>query len=103
MPSVMIIGASRGIGLGFVQAYAAADGWQVHATTRTIDAPGELGEVPGDVTLYQLDVIDAGQIRALAMALEAPIPTTRRWIRWSRRDHWIPARGEHWRRRADER
>ena len=62
MPSVMIIGASRGIGLGFVQAYAAADGWQVHATTRTIDTPGELGAVPGDVTLYELDVIDAGQI-----------------------------------------
>ena len=32
MPSVMIIGASRGIGLGFVQAYAAADGWQVRLT-----------------------------------------------------------------------
>jgi NAD(P)-dependent dehydrogenase (short-subunit alcohol dehydrogenase family) len=66
----MIIGASRGIGLGFAQAYAAADGWQVHATTRTLDTPGELGEVEGDVTLYQLDVIDAGQIHALAMALE---------------------------------
>ena len=70
MPSVMIIGASRGIGLGFVEAYAAADGWQVHATTRTLETPGALGEVPGDVTLYQLDVIDAGQIRALAMAME---------------------------------
>ena len=70
MPSVMIVGASRGIGLGFVEAYAAADGWKVHATTRTLDAPGDLGEVEGDVTLYQLDVIDAGQIHALAMALE---------------------------------
>ncbi len=68
MPSVMIIGASRGIGLGFVQAYAAADGWEVHATTRTLDAPGALGEVAGDVHLYELDVIDAGQIRALATA-----------------------------------
>ncbi len=70
MPSVMIIGASRGIGLGFVQAYAAADGWEVHATTRTLNAPGELGEVPGDVTLYELDVVDAGQINRLAMAFE---------------------------------
>ena len=70
MPSVMIIGASRGIGLGFVKTYAAADGWQVHATTRTPDAPGELGEVPGDVTLHELDVIDAGQINRLAMAFE---------------------------------
>ena len=70
MPSVLIIGASRGIGLGFVKAYAAADGWQVHATTRTLDAPGELGKVSGDVTLYQLDVIDAGHINRLAMAFE---------------------------------
>ncbi len=70
MPSVMIIGASRGIGLGFAQAYTAADGWQVHATTRTIDNPGALGEVDGDITLHPLDVIDAGQIQALAMALE---------------------------------
>ena len=70
MPSVMIIGASRGIGLGFVQAYAAADGWQVHATTRTLVTPGELGEIAGDVSLYELDVLDAGLIHALAMAFE---------------------------------
>ncbi len=70
MPSVLIIGASRGIGLGFAQAYAAADGWQVHATTRTIDNPGALGEIEGDISLYGLDVIDAGQIHALAMAFE---------------------------------
>lgn len=70
MPSVMIIGASRGIGLGFAKAYAAADGWQVHATTRTISAPGELGGVPGDVSLYELDVTNAGHIVALASAFE---------------------------------
>ena len=68
MPSVMIIGASRGIGLGFVQAYAAADGWQVHATTRTPDAPGELGEVDGDVSLYELDVSNSAHINNLAAA-----------------------------------
>lgn len=68
MPSVMIIGASRGIGLGFAEAYAAADGWEVHATTRTIDAPGALGQVSGNVTLHELDVTDAGQINQLALA-----------------------------------
>lgn len=68
MPSVMIIGASRGIGLGFAEAYAAADGWEVHATTRTIDAPGALGQVAGNVTLHALDVTDAGQINQLALA-----------------------------------
>lgn len=68
MPSVMIIGASRGIGLGFAEAYAAADGWEVHATTRTIDAPGALGQVAGNVTLHALDVTDADQINQLALA-----------------------------------
>jgi NAD(P)-dependent dehydrogenase (short-subunit alcohol dehydrogenase family) len=66
-PSVLIVGASRGIGLGFARAYA-ADGWEVHATTRNIAKPGELGEVPGDVTLYELDVVNGAQIAALAQA-----------------------------------
>lgn len=65
MPSVAIIGASRGIGLAFAEAYA-ADGWEVHATTRTPDRPGALGNVVGDVTIYGLDVRNADQIADLA-------------------------------------
>ncbi len=65
MPSVVIIGASRGIGLGFAQAYA-EDGWTVHATTRTPESPGELGDIGGDVTIHGLDVRNADQIAALA-------------------------------------
>ena len=48
MRTVAIIGASRGIGLGLVEHYA-AEGWRVHATTRTPERPGALGEVAGDV------------------------------------------------------
>ena len=66
-PSVLIVGASRGIGLGFACAYA-ADGWEVHATTRNLAKPGKLGEVPGDVTLYELDVVNGAQIGAIAQA-----------------------------------
>jgi len=69
MPSVVIIGASRGIGLGFAQAYADA-GWEVHATTRTPENPGELGDVGGDVSIYGLDVRNEAQIAALARAFE---------------------------------
>jgi NAD(P)-dependent dehydrogenase (short-subunit alcohol dehydrogenase family) len=69
MPTVAIIGASRGIGLGFVEAYA-ADGWTVHATTRTPDRPGALGRVAGDVTLHELDVVNAAHIAAMAKALD---------------------------------
>ncbi|MGE0253680.1 MAG: SDR family NAD(P)-dependent oxidoreductase [Alphaproteobacteria bacterium] len=68
MPTVCIIGASRGIGLGFAEAYA-RDGWRVHATTRSPKNPGALGRVAGDVVLHELEVTDAGHIAALAAAL----------------------------------
>lgn len=68
MPTAIIIGASRGIGLELVHQYAAA-GWRVHATTRTPDAPGALGEVDGELVLHALDVRDDAQVRALADAL----------------------------------
>lgn len=68
MPTAVIIGASRGIGLELVRQYA-ADGWRVHATTRTPDAPGALGKINGDVVLHALDVRDETQTSALARAL----------------------------------
>ena len=67
--SVVIIGASRGIGLGFAQAYA-ADGWEVHATTRTLDKPGALGRIKGNLTIHNLDVLDGQQIAVLADKLK---------------------------------
>ena len=45
-PRVLVIGASRGIGLELARQYLAAD-WEVHATTRVPDQPGRLGELPG--------------------------------------------------------
>jgi NAD(P)-dependent dehydrogenase (short-subunit alcohol dehydrogenase family) len=68
MPTVMIIGASRGIGLELARQYAAA-GWRVHATTRTPDRPGPLGRLAGDVVLHALEVRQAAQIAALAAAV----------------------------------
>lgn len=72
MPSVVIIGASRGIGLAFVQAYA-ADGWEVHATTRTPEKPGELGQIGGNVSIYGLDVRNGDQISALCLGFQGKI------------------------------
>ena len=68
MPTAAIIGASRGIGLGLAREYAAA-GWRVHATTRTPDRPGVLGDVRGDVLIHELEVTDRTQQRALGAAL----------------------------------
>ncbi len=67
--SVLIIGASRGIGLRFAETYA-ADGWEVHATTRTPDNPGALGDIAGDVSIYELEVCNLGQIAALGDVFE---------------------------------
>ena len=68
MPTAAIIGASRGIGLGLARQYAAA-GWRVHATTRTPEHPGALGETRGDVHIHELEVTDRAQQRALGAAL----------------------------------
>lgn len=66
--TVMVIGASRGIGLELARQYA-ADGWRVHATTRTPDRPGALGRLSGDIVLHGLDVRRDNQIAALATAV----------------------------------
>ena len=41
----------------------------MHATTRTPDTPGALGDIQGDLHLHPLDVRDDGQVEALADAL----------------------------------
>lgn len=69
MTSVLIVGASRGIGLGFTQSFA-ADGWEVHATTRTPENPGALGGIAGDVTIHGLEVRNKNQIESLAGVFE---------------------------------
>ena len=54
---ILIVGASRGIGLEFAGQYARA-GWTVHATTRSPAAPGALGDVVGDVHLHGFDATE---------------------------------------------
>jgi NAD(P)-dependent dehydrogenase (short-subunit alcohol dehydrogenase family) len=55
MPTVLITGANRGLGLEFAKQYA-ADGWSVIATCRNPIGVGELAEIEGDVAVYGLDV-----------------------------------------------
>lgn len=62
MPTVLITGASRGIGREFARQYA-AEGWRVIATCRDPAA----GDLDGEV--HRLDVTDAASVAALRDAM----------------------------------
>ena len=69
MPTMLITGANRGLGLEFVRQYA-SDGWRVLACCRDPEAAADLAAVDGDIHLYRLDVTDHGRIEALARELD---------------------------------
>lgn len=64
MPTVLITGAARGIGLEFVRQYA-ADGHKVLATVRNVAAATELARIEGDVTMHALDMTDRAGLATL--------------------------------------
>ena len=67
MPTLLITGANRGLGLEFATQYA-ADGWDVIACCRTPADADDLKAVAGDhpnVTIEALDVCDHAAIDAL--------------------------------------
>ncbi len=72
MPTALITGASRGIGLEFVRQYS-SDGWRVLACCRTPDAAADLIAVDGEVSVHPLDVASPKAIRALAAEIDAPL------------------------------
>ena len=62
---VLIIGASRGIGLGFAKIFL-NNGWEVHATVRDNGGEGKLSEIHDDISIHRLDVRRDHQITQLA-------------------------------------
>jgi len=74
MPTVLITGAGRGIGLEFVRQYA-ADGWRVLACCRSPASADELNAIAADsdgrVTLHRLDVDDGDSVAGLGTELGA--------------------------------
>jgi NAD(P)-dependent dehydrogenase (short-subunit alcohol dehydrogenase family) len=68
MPTTLITGASRGIGLELTRQYA-ADGWRVLATCRDPAQAGALNAIAGTVEIHPLDVTDFEAVDRLAQAL----------------------------------
>ncbi len=68
MATVLITGANRGLGLEYARQYA-ADGWHVIATCRVPEDAHDLKSLEGDIVIHELDVLDHGQIQALAKTL----------------------------------
>jgi NAD(P)-dependent dehydrogenase (short-subunit alcohol dehydrogenase family) len=73
MPSVLITGANRGLGLEFARQYL-ADGWQVYATCRDPDAASELRGLAAaggqKLRILPLDVTDIASVKAAAGELD---------------------------------
>jgi NAD(P)-dependent dehydrogenase (short-subunit alcohol dehydrogenase family) len=70
MPTVLVTGANRGLGLEFVRQYAAA-GWDVIACARKpAEATALAGAGGGHVVIEQMDVTDHASVDAAARRLD---------------------------------
>ena len=73
MPTTLVTGANRGLGLEFARQYA-AEGWQVFAACRDPNAAKDLeriaAESGGRVRVLEIDVTDAASLRAAAVGLK---------------------------------
>lgn len=67
MPTALILGASRGIGLEFVRQYR-ADGWRVVAVARSDEGMAALAALGAEA--HQLDLTDAGAVAGLGWKLD---------------------------------
>lgn len=72
MPSILITGSNRGLGLEAVRQYA-QEGWRVYATCRhpaEADALGRLAKDYDHLSIHRLDITRADEIRAIHWELE---------------------------------
>jgi NAD(P)-dependent dehydrogenase (short-subunit alcohol dehydrogenase family) len=68
LPTVLLTGASRGIGLEFAKSFA-ADGWRVHACARNVEKAKQARAIEGDVVCHRLDVTNGLKVASLAREL----------------------------------
>ncbi|MFX5522104.1 SDR family NAD(P)-dependent oxidoreductase, partial [Acinetobacter baumannii] len=67
MPTALILGASRGIGLEFVRQYR-ADGWRVIATARSDQGLAALKSLGAEA--HRVDLTEADQVAGLGWTLD---------------------------------
>ena len=69
MPTILITGANRGIGLNLARLYA-ADDWKVIGTARKPADAAALAALPGNISVEALEVTDHAAMQALAAKLK---------------------------------
>ena len=69
MPTVLVTGANRGIGLEFVRQYA-GNGWKVHACCRSPENADDLKALKGEIEIHALDVADFTAVRGLGETID---------------------------------
>lgn len=72
MPTVVITGANRGLGLEFVRQYA-TDGWTVHACCRRPEGASALQGMAREITIHELDVTNDADLARVARAVDTPV------------------------------
>ena len=70
MPTVLITGANRGLGLEFVRQYT-ADNWSVIATCRDPKSAKDLNQIKGNIKILPLDVTDFMAIEQTSKLLQS--------------------------------
>ncbi len=70
MPTVLITGANRGMGLEFVRQYT-ADNWRVIATCRHPKSAKDLNQIKGNIKILPLDVTDFMVIEQTSKLLQS--------------------------------
>ena len=79
MPTILITGANRGIGLELTRQYA-ADGWNVLACCRSPENARDLNKLAaqsgGNVSIHLLDLANDAQRASLAAQLKGKLSTS---------------------------
>ena len=72
MPTILITGANRGLGLEFVRQYIAAN-WRVIATCRNPELAQDLKEIRGEKEIFPMDVSDFKSVEKISALLRLPL------------------------------